>query len=227
MLKKTRKTNCFTPTELKKLPTEYQFLGEGLESAFGASELIAIPILQHLGLFQSGNYSHFLKKELNQLLNAAELGLEEIASSLELPHSSKAYWNHGAKGMALGAIATGQENLEKAFSCLLEGDVAGYSDQLFFAGAEVGRLALIHQMCEENVYRHLYLIGDGRQRAAGAGIKSGAIRRKQSRVPTPANLKIARQKLLDAGKPPREISAMLAKKYDCTTDHIRKVLKRD
>ena len=224
-LKKTRKTNCFSPAEIRKLPTELRPLGEELRLSFQASGDVAKLVLEDLGYRKFKTYSHFLKKELSQLLAASKSSAEKSLS--DFPSDSKAYWNHSSVSLVLETIEEGQDMLESAFSCLLEGDVRSFAKDFYCAGAEIGHLGFINAMCEVDYYRHLGSIGHGRYKATMAGIKSGAIRRQQSRVPTAENLKIARQKLVDAGKPPREISAMLAKKYDCTTDHIRKVLKRD
>ena len=217
---KTRKTNCFTPVELRKLPVELQPLGEELWTVFHVFELMSKSILEQLGCTRSGTYSNFLKKELNPLIDST-------GSESEKATCYKTHWQHESLNLVLRAIDEGHKELEAAYSYLLSGNVRCYATCLVDAGVHLGRLATTHWMNEDGIYHRIGSIGNALHGASKGGIQSGVTRKQQSRIPTPGNLRVAHLKLVDSGKPQREIPAMLARKYDCTTDHIRKILKRD
>lgn len=63
--------------------------------------------------------------------------------------------------------------------------------------------------------------------AISGGINSGKARRQKSIIPTPDVLRTRRSELLASGKSERDVASILAKRYGCSPDHIRKTLKRD
>jgi len=217
---KTRKTNSFTPAQLRKLPIELQPLGEELQSWFVVFGTVSTPILEQLGCTQSSTYSNFLKNELNSLLDSTFSGVANATCY-------KTQWEHESLNLVLRSIDEGHKELEAAYCYLLDGNVRWYATHIVFAGIHLGRLATTHWMSEDGIYQRIGSMGNALHGASKGGIQSGATRRQQSRIPTPGNMRVAHLKLVESGKPQREIPAMLAKKYDCTTDHIRKILKRD
>lgn len=142
-------------------------------------------------------------------------------------NNEKAHWLQKSLHLVMMSIIAGHDRIDEAYQRLKLGDTADFAGKLSEAGVHFGRLTMIYDLSENDSFNRIGSIQSALTGAALGGTKSGATRRKQSRVPSPEALRVARQKLVDAGKPHREISAMLAKKYDCTTDHIRKILKRD
>lgn len=66
-----------------------------------------------------------------------------------------------------------------------------------------------------------------RRGAAIGGRRSGESRRENSPVPDPHRLREERDRLLAAGRSPREIAGIIGQRYNRTPDHIRKMLKRE
>lgn len=63
--------------------------------------------------------------------------------------------------------------------------------------------------------------------ASRGGRKSAETRRDNGRLPEPQRLREKRSELIAGGAAEREVAGILAKIYHCTSDHIRKTLKRD
>lgn len=66
-----------------------------------------------------------------------------------------------------------------------------------------------------------------REGARKGGYESAKTRRAQSKVPKLIELEKERQKLIDTGMASRNTAAWLARKYGCTSSHIRELLKRN
>ncbi|VTU28404.1 hypothetical protein [Variovorax sp. PBL-E5] len=59
------------------------------------------------------------------------------------------------------------------------------------------------------------------------GLASAVKRRASSKVPAPERLRQERQKLVEEGKGSRDVASILAKRYGCSADHIRKQLRKE
>lgn len=218
-------TPKFTPADLEKLPSELKLEGEKLRTVYEGFERIGTKCLDRFGFGLEVPYAKFLKSKLNVMIKETSEVIQFIDS--ETPIDLKARWFETSLSFILAAIHRGHWKLQEAHMFLKQGNIPEYSDYLAQAGVSFGRLTMMMDLSEHYGFERLGSIQNALSGAALGGAKSGETRRKQSGVPIPKNLRIARQTLLDAGKPPREIAAMLAKKYSCTTDHIRKLLKRD
>lgn len=75
--------------------------------------------------------------------------------------------------------------------------------------------------------RDLEVVQRMRQGASAGGIASGAVRRGQSKMPTPSELRSQRDNLIADGRDARGVAAILATRHGCSADYVRKTLKRD
>jgi len=214
----------FTPIHLKNLPLNLQTEGEKLRTVYVGFESMATRVLASVGVILSEPYFKFLKDDAYDLTLQTWKLLQEIG---DRENDEKDHWLQKSLHLVMGSIIAGHDRIDEAYKSLKLGDTADFAGKLSESGVYFGRLWMIYDLNEDGSFNRIGSIQSSITGAALGGTKSGVTRRKQSRVPTPEALRIARQKLVDAGKPQREISAMLAKKYDCTTDHIRKILKRD
>lgn len=221
----TRFKPKFKLDDLKKLPVELLSQGEKIRMVYVAFEGLGTEILAHLGYDLTEPYAEFLKTKLADLIEDVEDRVGKIDA--DDPTNTKDRWFHASFGLVLAAIYEGHWKIEEAHILLKMGQSSEFADYLAQAGVKYGRLLMVLDLCRLGVFDRIGSIQSALAGAALGGAKSGATRRKHSRVPTGEALSIERQRLIDAGKPSREISAMLAKKYGCTTDHIRKLLKRD
>jgi hypothetical protein len=214
----------FALSHLKNLPSNLQIEGEKLRTVYVGFEDIATSVLAGVDVVLSTTYSKFLKNEAYDLYVQAWEIRNEIG---EKKNNEKLHWVQHSLHLVLESIMHGHDRIDQAYQSLKIGDTADFSGKLSEAAVFFGRLTMIYDLSKDDSFNRIGSIQSALAGAALGGIKSGITRRRQSRVPTPEVLRVARQNLVDAGKPHREISAMLAKKYNCTTDHIRKILKRD
>ena len=215
----------FKLADLASLPTELQLHGEHIRVVFTAIASISEEILRHLDFKLSLPYEEFLVEGLSAALVKKNREWKKSPRRTAADHKSD--WSITSVRAVLQYAHEGHKKIEDAYFLLTQEETSKYALCLAEASVSFGSLRYIWKLLELGIFHRVGSISSSIFGAASGGIKSGETRRKQSLIPTPENLRIARQKLVDAGKPPREISAMLAKKYACTTDHIRKVLKRD
>lgn len=225
MTEKTKQIICFTPADIRKLPTELQPQGKELRTCFKVCEGLARKALKPYRLFQSGTYRNFLINELTKWNVKCEAVIKDKYSSPDCERNER--WEWVSLAHILEDISGAQKCLEEAFNALIDGDMPEYFWAVIGAGSKLGKLAYIINLIEANIYLRIGSLESSFLGASKGGIRSGQTRRNQSRVPTPESLRTERLKLVSAGKPAREISSMLASKYHCTTDHIRKLLKSD
>lgn len=214
----------FTLAHLEKLPLGLKAEGEKIRTVYAGFERAASELFSRLYTSFDTTYPVFLKNELYDMTVEVHQQIENIA---DIERMEKERWFEKSLHLVLASIIQGHDKIDLAYASLKRGNTAEFAGFLSEAGCFFGRLTMVSDLFDEGVYDRIGSIQSALTGAALGGEKSGVTRRKQSRVPTPEALRVARQKLIDAGKPQRDISAMLAKKYDCTTDHIRKVLKRD
>ncbi len=218
-------TPKFTLAQLKKLPTEMQAEGAKIEIIYNGFKNVTTYLLAHFGRPLIGTYERYLRHNLVGDIQILEKKLEEIKTEEDVDHRWR--WSMVSSRLAFDAIYDGHWRIELAHSQLKQKNLAEYALRLSEAGVYFGRLTMIADLCELDVYDQ---IGSVQSAIAGAtigGKRSGETRRKQSLVPTSSDLRLERERLVKQGKPSREVSAMLAKMYGCTTDHIRKLLKRE
>lgn len=215
----------FTLSELKKLPVGLETESEAIRTVYVGFEGLGPEILNRLDVGIEGQYAKFIKRELHDW--------HRVATDLIAKHDSgeivdiRQKWRVTSLVLIYEAIYWGHVKIDSAYVALLKGNRSEFAGYLSEAGVLFGKLLMIYDLLNRNVFEKIGSLQSALVGAAKGGKASGVTRRKQSRVPTPEKLREAHKKLAHAGKPLREISAMLAKKYDCTTDHIRKVLKRD
>jgi len=218
-------TPKFTLAQLKKLPAERQSEGAEIEVVYKGFRNVVTYLLDYFGVPLSGTYERYLKHGLVTDIQFIERQIEKIEAAVNVDHYSR--WSMVSYKLALDAIYVGHWSAECAYICLKKEDTAEYARHLTEAGVYFGRLTLIADLCQSNLYDQIGSIQSARAGATVGGQRSGETRRKQSRVPTSDDLRLERDRLVNQGKPVRDVSAILAKKYDCTTDHVRKLLKRD
>ena len=90
-----------------------------------------------------------------------------------------------------------------------------------------GQMRAIYDLYQDDLFPRLGALATAINGATKGGLKSGVTRRQQSKLPSKNALLDEREKLIQMGKSSRYVCAMLAKKYSCTTDHVRKILKHD
>ena len=222
--KKKKWKPIFSLEMLSDLPTDLQKEGEKIGEVYRAIQNVSTNLCESLAIGTGKPYAKFLKLDINQL--AIETSSHLTALSDE-GGREKSYWYVFPEMMVLQTTINAHDSIDRAYGFLKTRDIADFAIWLSSAGSYFGELKLMQYLLGEGVLDRIGSIKSALSGAESGGKKSGETRRKQSTVPTPDALKAARQLLIEAGKPPREIAAMLANKYRCTTDHIRKTLKRD
>lgn len=215
----------FVLSELKQLPSEVQSHGKKIKMVYSAFSRIVPVLLDFQGYELVTPYPKFLNLMLIPSIAKFEEKQKEL-NKVEIK-DHKYLWYVSSMVLILTAIRDGHWKIEEAFRFLKKGMLPEFSDRLAQAGVYYGRLAMVADLCHTGVFDRFGSIGNSIAGASLGGEKSGITRRANSRVPTPEKLRLEQQRLIDANKPKREIGAILAKKYDCTTDHIRKLLKRE
>jgi hypothetical protein len=161
------------------------------------------------------------KKAPYDLLNAFHEDYREITEDAEKTPTLEMEME------VLKIIFNAQISIDKAFDKLKKRDVAEAAFLLASGSAWVGQLMVYEDLYDRDVLFSLDAISRAKEGAQRGGLASAKTRRDQAKLPQPAILKKERDELIEKGKPHREIASMLAKKYLCTPDHIRKTLKRD
>lgn len=223
-------TEPFTPTftlaQLKKLPAERQAEGAKIKMVYTGFKNVATYLLEYLRAPLNVTYYRYLRYDLVSEIKLVDETIGKIKAG-ESADDHRKRWIFVSFKLALDAIYVGHWKIEEAYFSLKQNDTAGYARYLAEAGNYFGRLTLIADLCQMDVYDQIGSIQSAKAGAAIGGRKSGETRRKQSIVPTPKDLRLEKERLVNQGKPSRDVSAILAKKYNCTTDHIRKLLKRE
>lgn len=127
----------------------------------------------------------------------------------------------------LQCIFETQQSIESAFHRLKKGKIADAASFLASACAWLGQLMVLEELYDTGVLFSFDAINRSKEGAQKGGLASAKTRRSQAKIPQPSILRRERDDLISKGKPTREVAAMLARKYGCTPDHIRKTLKRD
>lgn len=215
----------FKLSELKALPPEMQQYGRSIRMVYLAFQRVVRGLLDYPGLAIGLSYQKFLRENLNSWVDVYKVLNDETQTGNLRDEKENTFIN--AKGNIFNTILNGHIKLEDAHRSLKIGNIPKFSFHLAQAGYFFGRLALFAELTNSNSFE---MIGSAKMAIAGAakgGFNSGKARKLNSRIPTSEMLRSEQQRLIEANKPIREISAILAKKYSCTTDHIRKLLKRD
>jgi hypothetical protein len=218
-------TPKFTLGQLKKLPADRQLEGAELKKVYTGFKNVASYLLNYLGVPLTCTYDRYLRHELVSNFKYVEATLDKIQPKESAEHRSR--WIFVSYKLALDAIYVGHWKIEEAHICLKQEDTTEFARYLAEAGVYFGRLTLIADLCQLDVYDQIGSIQSAKAGASIGGRRSGETRRKQSKVPTPIALRLEKERMVNQGKPSRDVSAILAKKYNCTTDHIRKLLKRE
>ena len=224
-----KKQKIFVPTfnlsELKSLPPEIGQYAAQIKTVYAAYQRVVRGMLHESYIPKGSSYSKFLKVDLNAWVEVYKELDEKIGSEGMIDEKANTYIS--AKAKIFNTILEGHKKIEDAHIALKFGNVSKFSFHLAEAGVFFGVLTLFYELINANSFE---LIGAAKMRISGAskgGFNSGKARRIHSLIPSSEKLRSERQRLTEANKPVRQIAAILAKKYNCTTDHIRKLLKRD
>lgn len=215
----------FTPVKLKKVPVEFQSESEKLKVVHEGFERICTSVFPLSGLRLKVTYVKYLKCDLVNTMVWLN-GQIDVTKKESVPDAQHLWW---AKSLlrVLESVLLGHEKIDLAFEALLAGNKAEFAGYLSEAGVYFGRLTMVSDLIEDGIYSRIGSIQSAIQGASVGGKRSGETRRNNSRLPIPSSLRAERDRLLAIGKPSREVSAMLASKYGCTSDYIRKHLKRE
>lgn len=223
-----RKRLTFVPDDLNELPAELKTATDNIRGAYAGFESLAVAILDRFGVDLHGAYKDFLARRLHRDIASLKREIRKIdAVSQRTPSDIKDRWQLVTLLATLSAIAKGHQEIEVSFDHLKCGEFQKLSAAIAGVGVQFGRLLMIKELCDAGVFDRFGSVQSSLAGARKGGTRSGEARRSQSSVPTPDDLRLQRQQLISIGKPARSVSSMLAKKYGCTTDHIRKQLKRD
>ena len=168
-------------------------------------------------------YAEF-KKEPYELLNAFHRGYRQIPKDAEETPEMPTL---KMEVEVLKVLFSAQSDIHKAFEKLRKRDFTEAAFLMASGSAWVGQLMVYEDLYDRDILFSLRAVSRAREGAQKGGIASAQTRRNQAKIPEPSILRRERDELIEKGKPQREIAAMLAKKYLCTPDHIRKTLKRD
>lgn len=166
------------------------------------------------------SYGEF-KKNPYEVLNNFYKGYKEIKHQENINPTSK------MEKEVLGILFAAQISLDKAFEKLRVRDVVEATFLMSSGSAWLGQLMVYEDLYHRDILFSLDAISRAKEGAQKGGLASAQTRRDQAKLPQSSILRRERDALVERGKPHREIAAMLAKKYLCTPDHIRKTLKRD
>lgn len=229
-VKKIRETNCFTASELQKLPVEMLPLGKVLRKNFNKFGVIAELVLSQLSTTgfepEFKNHRFFLKNQLIGLLDVIEAGVPEEIGFLR--KSRKESWLISSRYVVLKAIEEGQDELESAFQSLLNRDIPAYAYHLVNVGVPLGQLMFILTLCDDDIYKRIGSYVHVRKRNSEGGKESAETRRQLPGVVSSEQLRNERQELIEKHRMhKRNVVGCLAKKHKKSPGQIRKLLNRN
>lgn len=215
----------FMPSALVELPSSQKAYGEILETVYVAISTLTVELLERAGQSITPPYEDFLERRLSAALKkwGGEIDRIEISEPIDV----KQRWQAVMVYSVLRCCHEGHIKIDESWRALLADKYVEFVTKIAEASVSFGQMKLIFDLYRADVFPRIGSILSSLHGASLGGFRSAHTRRKQSQVPAANVLRVERDNLIEMGKPQRAINAMLAKKYSCTSDHVRKILKRD
>jgi hypothetical protein len=212
--------------DFKELPTDCKMEGNEIRRIYASFRGLTKSALSDMGCVLPGRYEDFLEFDLEVWKAELALRLESKKSeaSINIKERNSIYgvW------LVLDCAFNGHWKLQDAYMSLKYSDRASYAMYLAEAGVMFGQLLMIKKLTNDGIFNRIGSLISSLSGATKGGLRSGAQRRTQSKVPEPTELRAMRAKMLESSiNNPRDIASKLAKKYMCTPDYIRKRLKEE
>lgn len=177
-------------------------------------------------MFGVENATYSRREFRTYLKSGARSDLERCQHLVNHEPNFKIKWGHEVHIFMLMAEIEGEERLQQAETEAALGNLDASNLKICEASVYFGRLTMLLDLQERGVLHDIGMIDSAFHAGQRGGIRSGEARRSQKLVPSPAALAKEKVALLESGRSPRDIAAVLAKRYGCTCDHIRKELKK-
>lgn len=221
-----RKVNSvFTPSALVGIVPLLRDDSKILGTAYEGISTLTVELLRLTGLDVEPPYEDFLKKRMRAALNRYKREIKALDAREFV--NDKERWKLVQVNVTLALSVSAHKKLDDAWAALQAGDRVTFVDEIVGSGVSFGQMKMVYELYQSDVFPRIGSIFSAISGASIGGKKSGFTRRTQSRLPNAVALREERAELIRLGKPSRDVCAMLARRYSCTSDHIRKILKRD